>query len=202
MIKLALSLRDVPLTQRRLCRKIRIIGRRRFGKRIYLQLPYGVRQGLRGLVLQRDQIYVFMRCAIVIVILRFHFLDVYHVEVLRSEFLLVKVLVNGQKDLARREFRIDISAPVYLFVQDGIVHPLKLSVHQIVQPLVRARGNGDNGIKRIRLAVGRDDGEQVVLFLDSVDLVDAQNRRPQGCRRAPLAQRAAAPRPRPRWIRA
>ena len=50
-------------------------------------------------------------------------------------------------------------------------------VHQIVQPLVRARGNGDNGVKRIRLAVGRNDGEQVVLFLDSVDLVDAQNRR-------------------------
>ena len=40
---------------------------------------------------------------------------------------------------------------------------------------MRARGDGNDGVEGIGLTVGRDDGEQVVLALDGIDLVDAKN---------------------------
>ena len=48
-------------------------------------------------------------------------------------------------------------------------------VQQLVQPVARARGDGENAVEIIRLAVSGNNGEQVVLFCNGVDLVDAQN---------------------------
>ena len=48
---------------------------------------------------------------------------------------------------------------------------------QLVKPVVRARGDGNDRVKGVRCAVRGDDREQILLLLDGIDLVDAQNRR-------------------------
>ena len=59
-----------------------------------------------------------------------------------------------------------------LWTFDGVLLEF---VQQLVQPVARARGDGENAVEIIRLAVSGDNGEQVVLFCNGVDLVDAQN---------------------------
>ena len=106
-------------------------------KSIYLQLIYGIDNGLFAFIFECYKVRLTpgARTALRFVVDQFDSIRFDHVKVFYREPLSIKIFIDDQKHFTLFKIFVYISSPIYFFFQHGIVHPLERAGYEIVYPL-------------------------------------------------------------------